>query len=85
MLTIGRVADETAKDDEDVVDVEFPHDGVGVLLVGGHGLTDPRNVRVVPSVVVHQDGPVGHRRDLIAVVPPGHDLGVLFGIHAQPP
>ena len=29
--------------------------------------------------------PVCHGGDLVPVVPPGHDLGVLFGVHPQPP
>ena len=39
---------------------------------------------VVPSVVVHQYGPVGHGRDLVAVIPPRHDLGVLWRVLTKP-
>ena len=41
-------------------------------------------MRIVPGVVVDEDGPVGHGRDLVAVVPPGHDLCVLGRVLAQP-
>jgi hypothetical protein len=63
-LTVGGVSDESAKDDEHVVDVQLTHDLVGVLLAGRHGLAHPRDVRVVPRVVVHQDCAVGHGGDL---------------------
>eukprot|EP00053_Salpingoeca_punica_P010929 m.97584 g.97584 ORF g.97584 m.97584 type:complete len:573 (+) comp15536_c0_seq2:800-2518(+) len=53
-------------------------------LVGGHGLADAGDVGVVPGVVVDDDGAVGHGADLVAVVPPGHDLCVLRGVVAQP-
>ena len=33
-------------------------------------LPNTGDVGVVPSVVVHQDGPVRHGRDLVPVVPP---------------
>lgn len=39
---------------------------------------------VVPGVVVDQCGSIGETGDLIAVVPPTHDDGVRFGVHAQP-
>ena len=39
---------------------------------------------VVPSVVVHQYSPVGHGCDLVAIIPPGHDLGVLWCVLTQP-
>lgn len=46
--------------------------------------TDGGDVRVVPRVVVHDHGAVTHARHLVAVVPPGHELGVLVGVHAHP-
>lgn len=53
--------------------------------VGGRGLAaHQRDVAVVPGVVVHQRGPVGHAGDLVAVVPPRHDAGVLVGVLPQP-
>lgn len=39
---------------------------------------------VVPGVVVHQRGPVGHAGDLVAIVPPRHDASVLVGVLPQP-
>ena len=41
-------------------------------------------VCVIPSVVVHQYSPVGHGCDLVAIIPPGHDLGVLWCVLTQP-
>ena len=61
----------------DIVDIELPHDLVRLVLGGGHGLAHAGDVRIVPGVVVHQDGPVGHGRDLVPVVPPRHHLGIL--------
>lgn len=43
-----------------------------------------RDVAVVPGVVVHQRGSVSHAGDLVAVVPPGHDAGVLVRVLPQP-
>ena len=45
---------------------------------------DRGDVRVVPGVVVDDDGAVAHAGHLVAVVPPGHELGVLVGVHAHP-
>lgn len=42
------------------------------------------DVAVVPGVVVHQRGPVGHPCDLVAIVPPGHDADVLVCVLPQP-
>lgn len=41
-------------------------------------------MRVVPGVVVDDDGAVAHSGHLVAVVPPGHELGVLVSVHAHP-
>lgn len=47
-------------------------------------LSNTGDVCVVPSVVVHQDGPVRHGRDLVPVVPPRHHLGILWGVLTEP-
>ena len=39
---------------------------------------------VIPCVVVHQCGPVGHPGYLIAVIPPRHHTGILMGVLTQP-
>ena len=39
---------------------------------------------VVPSVIVDKDRPISHTGNLIAVVPPGHDVGVGFRVLFQP-
>lgn len=39
---------------------------------------------VVPRVVIHERGPVGHAGYLVAVVPPRHDAGVLVCVLSQP-
>ena len=41
-------------------------------------------VTVVPRVIIHQSGPVGHAGDLVAVVPPRHDTRVLVCVLPQP-
>ena len=60
------------------------HDGVADLLPGAHGLADGSNVRVVPGVVVDKGRAVGHTTNLVSVVPPRHDLGVLRGVLPKP-
>ena len=50
-----------------------------------HGLTNPRNMRIIPSVIVYQNCSVRHGCDLISVVPPGHHFGVFRCIHSEPP
>ena len=32
---------------------------------------------VVPRIVVDKNSPVGHRRDLVSVIPPGHHFCIL--------
>lgn len=39
---------------------------------------------IIPRVVVDQSGSVGHACYLVAVVPPGHDSGVLVCVLPQP-
>mmetsp|Transcript_18353 Transcript_18353/g.31378 ORF Transcript_18353/g.31378 Transcript_18353/m.31378 type:complete len:294 (-) Transcript_18353:1454-2335(-) len=77
----GAVAPE---DDEDVLGVERLGQAVGLLLVAGQHLAHGGDVRVVPGVVVHDDGPVAHARDLVAVVPPAQDLRLLRRVLLQP-
>lgn len=43
-----------------------------------------RYVTVVPSVIIHQCGPVGHAGYLVAVVPPRHDARMLVCVLSQP-
>ena len=81
---VAGVAGEASEDEQDVIDVERLQDRVRVLLGGGEGAADGGDVRVVPRVVVDQDGAVGHGGHLVAVVPPGEDLGVRVGVLAEP-
>jgi hypothetical protein len=81
---VAGVADQTTKDDEDIVDLVLSHDGVADLLAGAHGLANSGNVGVVPGVVVDKSRTVGHTTDLVTVIPPGHDLGVLLGVLTEP-
>ena len=46
--------------------------------------TNQCDVAVVPGVVVHQGGPVGHSRYLVAVVPPRHHASVIRRVLTQP-
>ena len=39
---------------------------------------------VVPSVVIDERGFVAHARYLVAVVPPGHDAGLVVRVLTQP-
>mmetsp|Transcript_26441 Transcript_26441/g.57432 ORF Transcript_26441/g.57432 Transcript_26441/m.57432 type:complete len:638 (+) Transcript_26441:429-2342(+) len=57
----------------------------GLLLVGHQALAQQCEVLVVPGVAVRNGGAVGHARDLVPVVPPGHHAGILGGVVAQPP
>ena len=50
-----------------------------------HGLTNPRNMRIIPSVIIYQNCSVSHGCDLISVIPPGHHFGVFRCIHSEPP
>ena len=59
-------------------------DRVADLFARAHRLSDRGDVRVVPRVVVHQRGPIGHAADLVPVVPPGHDFGIWRRILPQP-
>ena len=49
-----------------------------------HCLSDSSNVGVVPRVVVDERRSVGHAADLVAVVPPRHDLGVVRRVLPEP-
>lgn len=60
------------------------HDRIRNLLAGAHSLANSGNVSVVPGVVVDQGGAVSHTTDLVAVVPPRHDLGSRLGVLAEP-
>ena len=81
---VAGVVGIAAEDDEDVVDVEHATDAVGLGLTTGHGASDSGDVGVVPSVVVHEDCAVREARDLVAIVPPRHDLRVLGRVLPQP-
>ena len=93
---VAAVADESAENNEHVVHIETAENRVGLLLGRGERLrvrnernqgkyaTNGGDVRVVPGVIVHDDGAVAHTGHLVAVVPPGHELGVLVGVHAHP-
>ena len=121
--TVGSVSSESSEDDQDIANIQLPHDLISVVLRGRHGLqggagqqahlshslsidgvfpqcqrpkchathtlstphlSNARYMSVVPSVVIHEDGPVGHGCDLVAVVPPRHDLGILGCVLTQP-
>lgn len=75
--TIGGISSQSTEDDQHIVDVQFLHDFVGFVLSRSHRLANARNVRIVPGIVVHQNGAVGHGRYLVAVIPPGHDSCIL--------
>ena len=39
---------------------------------------------VVPSVVVDKNSPISHCCDLVAIIPPRHDFGILRGVLSKP-
>ena len=47
-------------------------------------LADTGDVCVVPSVVVHENRPICHRCDLIAIIPPRHDFRIFCRVLSQP-
>ncbi|KAI6761835.1 hypothetical protein HG531_002388 [Fusarium graminearum] len=61
---VSGVANETTKDNQNVVDLMLAHDRVADFLARTHGLAYSRNVCVVPSVVVDKRGSVSHATDL---------------------
>lgn len=81
---VPRVAQEAAKDDQNVVDLVLAHDGVADFLARAHGFSNSGNVRVVPGIIVHERGAISHATNLVAIIPPRHDFGVLLGVLAQP-
>ena len=50
---VSRVADHSAEDDQDVVNIQLGHDGVGGGLIAGHGLPHQGDVTIVPGIVVN--------------------------------
>ena len=54
------ISRETSKQNKEVVYIKLAHDLVRMILGGGHGLADSRNVGVVPSVVVHEGRAIRH-------------------------
>ncbi len=81
---VRRVAHAATKDNEDIVHIVLAHHLERAFLVSGHGQTNCRDVSVVARIVVHNDGSVAHTRDLVAIVPPGHDARVLGCVVSQP-
>ena len=47
-------------------------------------LSDTGDVCIVPGIIVNENSPIGHGRDLVAIIPPGHDLGIFCRILSQP-
>jgi len=60
------------------------HNRVTDFLPRAHGFANRGNVRVVPRVVIHQRRTVGHASNLVAVIPPTHDLGRGRSVLPQP-
>lgn len=81
---ITRIVGVTTEDNKSVVNVKSFSDFISVFLRAGHGETDSSDVGVVPGVVVDEDGSVTHTSDLVAVIPPGHDLSVRSGVSSEP-
>ncbi|KAH3688913.1 hypothetical protein WICPIJ_000086 [Wickerhamomyces pijperi] len=75
---------QTAKDNQDVIDIMFFEDFIRNFFRRGHGLTNGGDMCVVPRVVVNERGSVSHTTDLVTVIPPSHDLGIFSSVHTQP-
>ncbi|KAH3668312.1 hypothetical protein OGAPHI_002066 [Ogataea philodendri] len=81
---VSRVANESTENHKHIVNAQLSHDHLGFLLRRGHSTSDSSNVSVVPGVVINKRGSVSHATNLVAVVPPGHHLGVFRSVHPQP-
>ena len=74
----------TTIDHQDMSGTQTVSQCVSIFLIGCQCFADQSDVRGVASVVVHYDCAVGHPSNLVAVVPPGQDLGVGLSILVQP-
>mmetsp|Transcript_39854 Transcript_39854/g.95662 ORF Transcript_39854/g.95662 Transcript_39854/m.95662 type:complete len:479 (-) Transcript_39854:602-2038(-) len=54
------------------------------LLRSSEAPAQGRDVLVVPSVAIGDGGPVGDTCNLVPVIPPGHDAGILGGVVTEP-
>jgi len=81
---LGEVVAPTAGPHQHVVG-EVPGDAVSLRGGVGEGAGEEGDVFVVPRVAVGDGGAVGEAGDLVAVVPPGEDAGVLGGVLLEVP
>jgi hypothetical protein len=81
---VARIAEQSAENDKDVVHLMLAHNLIADFLSRAHGLANCGDMCVVPGVVVHERRPIGHATNLVAVVPPRHDLGILLGVLSKP-
>lgn len=81
---VARVSKKATKNNQDIVNLMLTHNRVADLFTGAHGFAHGRDMRVVPGVVVDQCRSVSHATNLVAIVPPRHDLGILLGVLAEP-
>ena len=58
---------------------------VSLLDTRREGPPEQGNVLVVPRVAIGNGGPVGDTGNLVAIVPPGQDAGVLGCVVPEPP
>lgn len=81
---VAGISQKATENNQDIIHLVLAHDGIADFLAGGHSLADSRDVCVVPGVVVDKRGTVGHATNLVAIIPPRHDLGIILGVLAQP-
>mmetsp|Transcript_13140 Transcript_13140/g.15918 ORF Transcript_13140/g.15918 Transcript_13140/m.15918 type:complete len:243 (+) Transcript_13140:745-1473(+) len=81
---ISVLSNETSGPHKDVV-CQMLHDLVSNFLLRDQGLSKKCNVFVVPGVSVCNGGTVGNTINLVAIVPPSHHTGILWGVVPQPP
>mmetsp|Transcript_42760 Transcript_42760/g.77245 ORF Transcript_42760/g.77245 Transcript_42760/m.77245 type:complete len:448 (-) Transcript_42760:1145-2488(-) len=83
MRRLSKVVAPSTSPDQDVVS-HVPDCIVSSLLRACQRAAECGNVLMVPSVSIRDGGPLGDARDLIAVVPPGHDARILRCILVNP-
>lgn len=81
---VTRVITEATEDDQNVIRVEGSSNSISFFLVTCHGSTNGSDMSVVPRIVIDKNGSVTHSCDLVSVVPPGHDLSLLWRVLFDP-
>ena len=81
---VAGIAQQSPEYDQNVVDIMLSQYWVADLLPRAHRLSHRGNVSVVPGIVVNKCWSIGHTTNLIAIIPPGHDLSILRRVLSKP-